>query len=318
MTESKEEKKETTEEKTPTEQSNEEIKKQEEKERQDARKPIIDQIKNTKKISDEQAKKTSEELEKIKKEREKPKETYKPSSTDEKIKALLDFDHIEELFYTLSILKDKEVKLFLEHYKNKEIPPTKDNKIDLIIRNSDNHHELRDNVRDEIATSVDEEIQDIKSRMSTLAKKGKDTYVEMMKLLQAPLKLKIFKATGNKDDFYKAKKIISGVEETIKPKEEELERELKQREQEEKEREEKEKRAKEEKAKIKAGEPTKKEEKEETKRPESNKKEEESPEPEKKGNKEKQNDPVDLKTPNAKPKHEEEKPKATEISKEKA
>ncbi|MBU0907074.1 MAG: hypothetical protein KKD18_06580 [Nanoarchaeota archaeon] len=190
------------------------------------------------------------------KEPEKPKkEPYKPSSTDEKIEALLDFAHIEELFHTLNILKDKEIRTFLEHYKKSEISPTKDKRIDLLIRNSENQHKLRDNVRDEIVRSVENEIQDLKSRMSALTKKGKDTYVEMVKLLTAPLKIKIFKATGNKDDFYKIKKIISAIEEKIKPKEEELLKETKEKEILEKEKEERKKQEQELKEKIKKGEP---------------------------------------------------------------
>lgn len=296
---------------------NKEGKKEELKQKEEDRKPIKEQLKKPKKISDEQAKKTAKELEEIKKKEEKPMVTYHPTSTDEKIKALMDFEHIEELFYTLNILKDKEVKQFLEHYKNSDISPTNDKKVDLIVRNSENHYKLKDNIRDEIVSSLDEEIQELKSRMSALTKKGKDTYVEMIKLMTAPLKIKIFKATGKKDDFYKAKKIVSSVEETIKPKEEELEKELKQQEQEEKEREEKEKKVKEEKEKIRAGKPTEKEEKNETSRdkpseskPNTTSKIKEKPK-EKEKSEEKEN-PLDLKTKDSKPKDEKE--KTTKIS----
>ncbi|MFH1801984.1 MAG: hypothetical protein ABH864_00870 [archaeon] len=189
------------------------------------------------------------------------KDPYKPSSTDEKIKALLDFDHIEELFYTLNILKDKEIKTFLEHYKKSEIPPSRDKKIDLAIRGSNTDIELKENIRDEIISHLEDEIQELKTRLSTLTKKGKDVYVEHVKLMTAPLKINVFKATAKKEDFYKIKKITSSVDEKIKPKEEELEREEKDKEVKQKEKEEKERQEKELKDKIKKGEPinTKKE-----------------------------------------------------------
>ncbi len=193
----------------------------------------------------------SKEKSEIKKEKKDP---YTPSNTNDKIKALLDFAHIEELFYTLTILKDKEIKTFLEHYRKSEISPARDKKLDLAIRNSTNQFELIDNIRNELIKSLEDEIQEVKNRLSALSKNGKDVYVEKMKLLTTPLKIKVFKATGKKEDFYKIKKIISQVDEQIKPKEEELKLENIEKEKAIKEKEEAEIRAKEYKEKVKKGE----------------------------------------------------------------
>ncbi|GBE20010.1 hypothetical protein BMS3Abin17_00742 [archaeon BMS3Abin17] len=131
--------------------------------------------------------------------------------TESKIKKLLNFEHIEELFHLLHILNDEQVELFIEHYKNQEREQLVDKKIDAMINKSRTKYELMNNLRAELINSLNLEYRDLKERISSLRKKGKDTYIEDIKVMSLPPKIKLFNATNDKQDFYKIKKITSEV-----------------------------------------------------------------------------------------------------------
>jgi hypothetical protein len=224
---------------------------------------------------DQDSTKTKENPEKKDvKDHEKPKKKYTPTLTDSKIKKLLDFKHLEELFYLLQTLDEKQVESFLKHYKDSDIKHTEDQKLERVMKSSETTHQLIENVKTEIAKSLTDEYDKIRENISSLRKKGSDLYIEDIKSLSTPGKIKMFKSTGSKDDFHKVKKSLHDlqivVDETLKESEEKQAQE------------EKEKKAKEEKEKNKIAEkpeesPEKKEESKEKPAETPKEKEEEKP-----------------------------------------
>jgi len=147
--------------------------------------------------------------------------------TESRIKKLLDFEHIEELFYLLNILNDKQVETFIKHYKESgsSSEKIKDKKIESAIKNSKTKIELVDKIKKELINSLNEEYKELKERISSIRKKGADVYVEDLKAMTIPLKIRMFSATSSKEDFYKIKKTMNEVNENLRIKEEEFERE---------------------------------------------------------------------------------------------
>ncbi len=134
--------------------------------------------------------------------------------TESKIKKLLDVAHIEELLYMIHLLNEKQAAKFIEHYKQSEIK-SEDRKIDGIIRKSNDLKELLNYLNEELVNSLKDEHEKIKEKMHFLRKKGFDVYIEDIRLMAIPLKIDLFKATMNKDDFYKIKKSLSDIKEEL-------------------------------------------------------------------------------------------------------
>ena len=142
--------------------------------------------------------------------------------TESKIKKLLDINHLEELLHVISILNSNQLEVFISHYKSKAFPNSKDKKVDLLINNSKSSKDLLLNVKNELISELEDEHINLKSDLSGIRKKGIDVYVESVKLMSLPLKIKIFSATEKKEDFYKVKKIISEIKEVTELKKTEL------------------------------------------------------------------------------------------------
>lgn len=144
------------------------------------------------------------------------------SITEAKIKKMLSVEHLEELFHILNLLDDKQISLFLQHYKNSEIEKSKDQKIDTLIKSAKDDHELLESLKKELSLQLSEELEKLKANISELTKKGIDTYIESIKTLSIKSKVRMFLATGKKEDFYKVKKMLFSLDESLKPKREEL------------------------------------------------------------------------------------------------
>ncbi len=140
-----------------------------------------------------------------------PPSDIKVSVSDSKILKLLDVSHLDELFYLISILEDKEINLFLEHYKKVSSIDSKDEKLDRLIKNSKNRFELLENIRKEIINKMNDEYLELRSKISTLRKKGEDIYIEDITSLNIPHKIRMFDATSKKEDYYKAKKMLENI-----------------------------------------------------------------------------------------------------------
>lgn len=141
----------------------------------------------------------------------KPEEPIEIELTEKKIKTLLDVQHLEELFFLVNLLNDKQIEIFLEHYKKAEISPSPDAKVDTIIKSSKNKIELVNEIKKELVESLKDSRDKIRQKISELRKKGADVFVEDMKSLNIPQKIKLFAATSKKEDFYKIKKTIEEV-----------------------------------------------------------------------------------------------------------
>ncbi len=135
--------------------------------------------------------------------------------TESRIKKLLDFEHLEELFHVLNMLNDKQVESFIKHYKASK-DKTKDKKIDKIIKESSSRKELIEKIKDELVAMLNSEYALLKEEISSKRKSGKDVYIEDLKLMSVPGKIKMFNATSDKKDFYSAKKILHEVRESLK------------------------------------------------------------------------------------------------------
>lgn len=150
--------------------------------------------------------------------------------TEKKIKKLLDFKHLEELYFILHLLNNKQIESFINHYKNSKIKNSKDQKIDALIKRSRTSSELFNSVKLELIKSKKEEYIKIKQEISSLRKKGLDVYIEDIKLMSVPLKIKIFDATSDKKDLYRINKIIIDIQSSLADKKTEIENNNKQKE----------------------------------------------------------------------------------------
>jgi len=139
----------------------------------------------------------------------------KPTLSDAKIKKLLDFEHIEELYFLLGILSDKDIDTFIAHYKGATVGPTREARLDTLIKNAAKSYDLAHAIRDELAKRLLDEYDEIRGEMRVYRKKGIDVFVEDVVSMQIPLKVRLFKATGKKEDFYKVKKMLGATKEKL-------------------------------------------------------------------------------------------------------
>ncbi len=148
----------------------------------------------------------------------------KLSLDEEKIKEFLDIGHLYELLYLISILKNEEIKNFIEHYKQNAIK-SRDDKIDRLIRNSKSEKDLILNLKKELTNTLNEDYIDLRKEISIERKKGVDLYIEDITSMSIPLKIRMYSATMKKEDYYKIKKIFEDVRNSIKLKKEIFEKE---------------------------------------------------------------------------------------------
>ncbi len=152
----------------------------------------------------------------------KPEEPSEIKLTEAKIKTLLDVQHLEELFFLVNLLNDKQIEIFLQHYKKSEIPPSPDAKVDTIVKNSKNKLELVNSIKSELLESLKDSQDKIRQKVSELRKKGADVFIEDLKSLNIAQKIKLFNATAKKEDFYKIKKVHEEVSAELKSIEEKM------------------------------------------------------------------------------------------------
>jgi len=151
-------------------------------------------------------------------------EKSKLKITESKIKQLLDLSHLEELFHILELLNDKQIEKFIEHYNGQKVSNSKDPKIDLILKKSSTKIEILDKLKKQLTDSVQGEYADARREISFLRKKGIDVYVEDLKSMKVPLKIRMFNATSSKKDYYAIKKILEEVNVVLKEKRKEFEK----------------------------------------------------------------------------------------------
>ena len=150
------------------------------------------------KVKEQKSEKDNEETEK---------DNFRISIAESKIKKLVEVDNIEELFHILTILKDEDIEKFLEHYKGYNF----DKKMQEIIKNSNNGSDFIKLVGKSLVGNLKQEYESIMAEISKKRKKGSDLYMEDIKSMSIPLKIRIFEATLKKEDFYNVKKLIHEV-----------------------------------------------------------------------------------------------------------
>jgi hypothetical protein len=141
-----------------------------------------------------------------------PRKKRKIIITEEKIKQLLDFKHIEELFYLIHILNHPQVEIFLKHYKESQPRKTIDKKLDAMIRKSETKEELVNLLKRELTASLDLEYRKITQKIAAAEKNGHDPYIEKLKAESIPSRIKLFSSTAAKEDYYRVKKVLLDIE----------------------------------------------------------------------------------------------------------
>jgi hypothetical protein len=102
------------------------------------------------------------------------------------------------------------VTKFLKHCK-KAKAKAKDATLAKIISSSKDSNDLIQNLKKEIISSADRELEEIKQRLTTSRKQGEDCLIEELRLMSLPSKIRLFDATENKDDLNKIKQIINSL-----------------------------------------------------------------------------------------------------------
>lgn len=120
----------------------------------------------------------------------------------------------DDLFYFVSILDKNTIEQFLAHYNG---GAKKNAEIDDILKKSKTAEELIDKLKKKITSKLTDEYQSICDEIGKRRKKGIDTYIEELRLISVPPKIKMFESTMDKKDFYKVKKILDDIMQSLKP-----------------------------------------------------------------------------------------------------
>jgi len=152
---------------------------------------------------------------KVKNRREKLKEATKKERkkplTKKKLDELAEIKDIEEFYHIIEVLKEKDFNKFIDHYKNK----SQNNEIIEIIKKSKDKKELLILLKQKIIAYLKEKQSEIERKLSEKRKQGKDLYMQSLKYMSIPLKIKIYEATLQKKDLYRIKNIIDDLEKDL-------------------------------------------------------------------------------------------------------
>jgi hypothetical protein len=145
--------------------------------------------------------------------------------TEEKIKNLLDFKHIEELFFLVHLLNHSQVEIFLKHYRMSKPRKKIDKKLDSIVRKAATKDNLVSALKTKLVYSLDAEYSRINKEIARAEKSGHDLYVEKLKIESIPNKIRLFNNTANNSDYYKVKRVLFEIENELKKLETEYKKE---------------------------------------------------------------------------------------------
>ena len=118
---------------------------------------------------------------------------------------------LEEFYFVFDILNQDQSKLLLQHYKQ-SMHSHKDQEIlkNILQKNKD-LVQIKESLKKEILIRLTNECKEIAKKIEKDKKQGKDTLVDEFKLQQLPLKIKLFQTTGDKDDYYQVRRILSSI-----------------------------------------------------------------------------------------------------------
>jgi hypothetical protein len=83
------------------------------------------------------------------------------------------------------------------------------------FKKSKNPIELKEILADYIFEKTIDKFEEMKEKISEKRKKGKDTFISELKLMSMQYKMKLFKATKDKKDYLKIKRLIREIEKDI-------------------------------------------------------------------------------------------------------
>jgi len=137
-------------------------------------------------------------------------------NAEKKFEYFVDVGNLEELNYLINLLDPHQIEKFMHHYKEKKHPKNvEDFQTYKVVTTSKDYKELIERLKEGLGEKLISEYDDLKKEISDIRKKGGDVLIEDLKLSSVPLKIKLFKATMEKKDFYKIKKILKEVKDEI-------------------------------------------------------------------------------------------------------
>lgn len=152
---------------------------------------------------------------KIKNKQEESEEVYEEKEDSrEDIKHFLDFKHIEELYMNVKLLNEKQSRDFIAHHKSS----SSNKAISRIISEAKDKEDLVNKVKEELVLALKKEYDELYQKISSMRKRGIDLLVEELRLMTIPNKIRLFKATNEKKDYFTIKKIFEQIEKDL-PKE---------------------------------------------------------------------------------------------------
>lgn len=130
---------------------------------------------------------------------------------------LLESKDETKLINFLERLAEKDIILMLKANSSMKIG-FKTSDMSTILSRAKSKTELIDLVKEGILNNLKEKLDEIKSQISELRKKGLDVKEEELIVLKVPPKIRIFESTFDKKDLEQTKKILNNLEESLKEK----------------------------------------------------------------------------------------------------
>ncbi|HVY01906.1 MAG TPA: hypothetical protein VHA12_04045 [Candidatus Nanoarchaeia archaeon] len=139
----------------------------------------------------------------------------KSNITSSQIQRILNTGHPDDLYITLKLLDEPGAIKLLTYFRKNHTQMHKKKDLSKVITSAKTKAELLFNVKNYLVSSLKKEYDELKQQSSNLRKKGTDVFIEELKILTIPSKIRFFEATEDKHDFYVAKKLIDKLKQEI-------------------------------------------------------------------------------------------------------
>jgi hypothetical protein len=139
----------------------------------------------------------------------------KSKITSPQIQRILNTGHPDDLYITLKLLNEQDAIKLLAYFRKNHTQMHKKKDLSKVITSAKTRAELLSNVKNYLVASLKKEYDELKQQSSNLRKKGTDVFIEELKILTIPSKIRFFEATEDKHDFYIAKKLIDKLKQEI-------------------------------------------------------------------------------------------------------
>lgn len=139
----------------------------------------------------------------------------KSKITPAQIQRILNTGHPDDLYITLKLLSEEDSMKLLTYFRKHHTSLHKKKDLTKVITASKTKSELLTNVKNYLVSSIKKDYEELKQQSSNLRKKGKDVFIEELRIMTIPSKIRFFEATEDKHDFYAVKKLIERMKQEI-------------------------------------------------------------------------------------------------------